>query len=229
MNVLIINGSPRGKGSNSLRLAHAFAEGMAQAAEVHVEELQLSSMNIRPCLGCFTCWRKTPGSCCIQDDMGGVIDKLLWADVTLWSFPLYYFSVPGTLKVMIDRILPMVMPFMDRDAAYGGHPSRYDLTDKRNVLISTCGFYTAENNYDGVTAIFDHLWQGNYETVFCGQGELFRVPQLKDVTEPYLRNVRQAGAEFAAGSISETTKENLKQLLLPRDVFERMADGSWNG
>ena len=228
MNLLIMNGSPRGEASNSLQLARAFAAGISQAVQPQRRELQLNQLNVQPCRGCFACWRSTPGQCCLRDDMGQIIEALLWADVTLWSFPLYYYSVPGSLKTVIDRMLPMVLPFMDRNATHGGHPSRYDMSGKRNVLISTCGFYTAQGNYDGVTAIFDRMWgKGQYDTVFCGQGELFRAPQAQPLTQAYLQAVRQAGCEFADGGIAPQTRSRLAELLLPRDVFERMADGAW--
>ena len=163
--------------------------------------------------------------------MGQVIEKLLWADVTIWSFPLYYFSVPGPLKNLIDRQLPMVLPFMSEDGGEtgsGGHPARYDMSGKRTVVISTCGFYTAEGNYDGVYSLFDHnCGKGQYTTVFCGQGELFRVPEVKSRTDEYLEYVRQAGREYKAGGISAETRAKLSQLLFPRQVFEGMADASW--
>ena len=51
----------------------------------------------------------------------------------------------------------MVLPFMVKDAESGSHPARYDMSNKRNVLISTCGFYTTEENYDAVISMFNHL------------------------------------------------------------------------
>ena len=144
-NILLINGSPKGKKSNTYKLASAFIEGLKeQQKELVVEEIQVNKLEINSCLGCFSCWNKTPGKCVIKDDMQEVIEKLLWADITIWSFPLYYFSVPGKLKTLIDRQLPMVLPFMDKGAKSGSHPSRYDMSEKRNVLISTCVFYTTE-------------------------------------------------------------------------------------
>lgn len=184
MNILVINGSPKGGRSNTLQLTKAFLEGLRQENyDTQVRELTVGSMEIKPCLGCFACWSKTPGKCCIRDDMADVIGGMLWADVILWSFPLYYFSVPGPLKNLMDRQLPMAQPFMVSDAESGGHPARFDMTGKRHVVISTCGFYTAKGNYDGVNAIFDHLCgKGNYTAIYCGQGELFRVPELKERT-----------------------------------------------
>lgn len=236
MNILLINGSPKGKRSNTYRLASAFLEGMKGTGaseafgehKIQVEELQVNRLDIKPCLGCFSCWNKTPGQCCIKDDMQRVLEKMLWADEIIWSFPLYYFSVPGSLKNLIDRQLPMVLPFMEADTESGGHPSRYDMSKKRHVVISTCGFYTAKGNYDGVTAMFDHLCgKGNYTTVFCGQGELFRVPELAKQTDEYLSYVKTAGQEYVTAGISEETKARLGQLLFPREIFEKMADASW--
>lgn len=232
MKILVINGSPKGEKSNTYQLTKAFLSGIRDGADdIETQELTVARMKIRPCLGCFSCWDKTPGQCCITDDMEQVIEKLLWADITVWSFPLYYFSVPGPLKTLIDRQLPMVLPFMTEDGGEtgsGSHPARYDMRGKRTVVISTCGFYTAEGNYDGVYSLFDHeCGKGQYTALFCGQGELFRVPEVKRRTDEYLGYVRQAGKEYISGGITSETEEKLAQLLFPRDVFESWADDSW--
>lgn len=236
MKILLINGSPKGAKSNSLRLAHSFLDGIREHESereraVEVEELHLNALRIAPCKGCFACWKQTPGRCCMKDDMQTVIEGLLSANLVIWSFPLYYYSVPGLLKNLIDRQLPMSLPFMceSRDGnGSGGHPSRYDRSMVKHVLISTCGFYSAEGNYDSVTRMFDHvLGQGKYTSIFCGQGELFRVKELSARTDAYLAAVRQAGREYAGGRIKAETEMKLKALLYPREVFEKMADASW--
>ena len=234
MNILLINGSPKGKASNSLRLAKSFIEGVSEQhanEDVTVEQLNVAAMDIKPCKGCFHCWKNTPGQCIMSDDEETVIQKQLWADLVIWSFPLYYFNVPGLLKNLIDRQLPMSLPFMSdakRGCGSGAHESRYDMSGKKHVLISTCGFYSSEGNYDSVTKMFDHiLGQGNYESIFCGQGELFRVKELSARTDQYLALVKKAGTEYAQGGISERTKAELKVLLYPKEMFEQMADASW--
>ncbi|WRS27676.1 NAD(P)H-dependent oxidoreductase [Oscillospiraceae bacterium MB08-C2-2] len=232
MKILVLNGSPRPKNSNTMCLTNAFLEGMAQKASLEIDILPVYKLNINPCIGCFACWNKTPGHCCMQDDMAQVIEKMLDADVIIWSFPLYYYSLPSQLKALMDRQLPMNLPFMvqraDGNPDSGSHPSRYDLSGKRYMLISTCGFYTAAGNYDSVNLLFDHcLGKENYETLYCGQGELFRVPELRGRTDEYLGYVKTAGSEFMAQGITEPTKKKLSELLYPRKVFEQMADASW--
>ena len=232
MKVMLINGSPKGKRSNSLRLALSFIEGIKEKGnEVVVDEFNLSKMNIGPCKGCFACWKTTPGVCVIKDDMPLVIEKEVEADIIIWSFPLYYFNVPGMLKNLIDRQLPMYLPFMSDDTnavGSGSHETRYDLKGRKHVLISTCGFYSAEGNYDSVTGMFDHfLGKDNFEHIFCGQGELFNTKELSDRTDEYLGFVKKAGSEYVSGGISDETRSDLNTLLYPKEVFENMANASW--
>lgn len=102
MNILAINGSPKGKRSNTWRLTSAFLEGIAAREEnvygeaPTIETLIINALDIKPCLGCFSCWSKTPGMCCIHDDMQAVIEKILWADVVIWSFPCITSGCPAS-------------------------------------------------------------------------------------------------------------------------------------
>jgi multimeric flavodoxin WrbA/putative sterol carrier protein len=224
MNIIVVNGSPRAENSNSMQLTRAFLDGAGYDAEI----IAATKLSIKPCLGCFSCWQKTPGQCAIKDDMAGLLNKVIAADVMIWSFPLYYFSLPGTLKNFIDRGLPLNLPFMSDNTANGGHPPRYDLSQQRYAVISTCGFWRSDGNYDGVTAMFDHMYgSGNYAKIFCGQGELFRFPELRERTRAYLELVRSAGAEFAKGGIKPETQKELAEPLYAREAFEQMADASW--
>ena len=228
MNILVLNGSPRGSRSNSLKLTNAFLDGFTSVSKAETEIIEIYKLNLHPCLGCFSCWNKTPGRCVIDDDMKGIIDKIISADMVIFSFPLYYFSLPSQLKMLIDRLLPLSLPFMQKNSESGGHPSRYDMGNKKYVMISTCGFYTAQGNYDAVNAQFDRIYgKGNYTGIYCGQGELFSVPQLHKRTCEYLEYVKTAGREYASGRISQETENSLHELLFPREVYEKMADASW--
>jgi len=225
MKVLVLNGSPKGEKSNTMHLTKVFLEGAGWA---DAEIINISQANIKHCIGCYACWSKTPGQCVIKDGMSEILAKRIAADVVVWSFPLYCFNVPGSMKNLLDRSLPLKLPFMSPDDESGRHPSRYDLTHQRHIIISTCGFWTTEGNYGSINAMFDRIFGvDKYDAIFCAQGELFSRPELKNNTDAYLNIVNQAGMEFANGKISETTQASLAEPLLPREVFEKAADAHW--
>ena len=80
MRVLVLNGSPKGDKSNTYRLTSAFLDGLRQTQPVEAETIEVGKLHLLPCRGCFACWSKTPGKCVLQDDMAGVIEKILAAN-----------------------------------------------------------------------------------------------------------------------------------------------------
>ncbi|MDU7337648.1 MAG: flavodoxin family protein [Clostridium sp.] len=104
MKVLVLNGSPKGESSNTMLLTRTFLEG---AGWTDAEVINVAKADVKPCLGCYVCWHTTPGKCVIKDTVVEILTKIILADVIIWSFPLYYFSVPGGLKNLIDRQLPL--------------------------------------------------------------------------------------------------------------------------
>jgi len=246
MKVLVINGSPRSEQGNTMHLTRAFLEGAGwQGAEI----IDLTKHQIEHCMGCFACWFHTPGKCVINDSMTELLPKIIGADVVIWSFPLYYYNIPGKLKSFIDRQLPMVLPEMSEGNESGDHPDRYDLSGQRNILISSCGFWTAEGNYPSVEAMFDRIWgegrygDNKYEKIFAGQGSLLGLstqeipPEVLTVAPnayevqaqvaAYLDVVRTAGAQWAVGEIDDTTRRQLEQPIMSKEAFETAANASF--
>ena len=102
-NILIISTSPR-RGSNSDRLAAEFAQGAEEAGN-KVEVVRLRDKEIAFSRGCLAC-QKTH-RCVIGDDAVGIYQKMHDADVIVWATPVYYYSVSGQMKTMIDRANPL--------------------------------------------------------------------------------------------------------------------------
>lgn len=109
-NVLIISSSPR-KGGNSETLAASFARG-AQEAGNRVETVYLREKQYSFCKGCFAC-RKL-GHCVINDDAVELAARMHDADVLVFVTPVYYYSVSGQLKTILDR----ANPIYDTDYAF---------------------------------------------------------------------------------------------------------------
>lgn len=102
-NVLIISATPR-KGGNSELLAQAFADGAKDAGN-EVEMISLRDKNLLFCKGCLAC-QKTE-RCVLKDDAAEITGKMQAADVLVFATPIYYYSVSGQMKTMLDRSNPL--------------------------------------------------------------------------------------------------------------------------
>ena len=98
--VLVISSSIRAK-SNSEALADSFAKGAADAGN-EVETITLKNKKLAFCKGCLACQKI--GKCVIDDDANAIADKMEQADVIAFANPVYYYSISGQLKTMIDRV-----------------------------------------------------------------------------------------------------------------------------
>lgn len=101
--VLIISASLR-KGGNSEMLAKEFEKGALKAGN-EVEIVSLHDKSIGFCRGCFACLKL--GKCVIADDAVEIAEKMKNADVLVFATPVYYYSVSGQLKTMLDRANPL--------------------------------------------------------------------------------------------------------------------------
>lgn len=101
--VLVITSSLR-KGGNSDTLAEMFAKGAREAGN-EVEMLSLADKNIAFCKGCLACGKTQ--KCVINDDAVEIAEKMKDAEVIAFATPVYYYSVSGQLKTMLDRANPL--------------------------------------------------------------------------------------------------------------------------
>ena len=108
--VLIINSSPR-KGGNSETLAASFAKGAGEVGHT-VETIYLREKKYGFCKGCLACLKA--GHCVIGDDAVEIAARMHDADVLVFATPVYYYSVSGQLKTMLDRANPL----FDSDYAF---------------------------------------------------------------------------------------------------------------
>ncbi len=109
--VLIISASPR-TGGNSDLLCDQFKKGAEEAGNT-VEKVQLQKQKIGGCLACYGC--RGTGVCVQKDDMEELLDKMVEADVLVLATPVYFYSMDGQLKTMIDRTLPRYTQIKDKE------------------------------------------------------------------------------------------------------------------
>ncbi len=96
MNTLILFGSARKEG-HTKKIVNSLVEQL----DGNVDIIDAYRLNISPCTDCRYCW-KTP-SCIIKDDMQDIYNKIDNADCIIIATPVYFHSITGELKRLIDR------------------------------------------------------------------------------------------------------------------------------
>ena len=81
MNVLVVNGSPKGADSNTMILTRAFLEGAGWDGVAEI--IDAADAGVQDCAGCFACWTKTPGNCVLDDGMKAILSRMIAADVLI--------------------------------------------------------------------------------------------------------------------------------------------------
>jgi multimeric flavodoxin WrbA len=110
-NVLILSASPR-KNGNSDMLCDRFAQGAKESGN-SVEKVFLASKNIDYCRGCGVC--NNTHKCVQKDDMAEILDKMVTADVIVLATPVYFYTMDGQMKTLIDRTVPRYTEISDKD------------------------------------------------------------------------------------------------------------------
>ena len=116
MKVMGIVCSSRKGGNTEILVKEALAGANDSGAEI--ELLTLRDKDIKPCDGCLAC-QKT-GVCRIKDDMQPIYEKILNADGIIMGTPVYFWSMSGQAKVLIDRTYALRHPHIKLANKVGG-------------------------------------------------------------------------------------------------------------
>jgi multimeric flavodoxin WrbA len=231
MKAIAINSSPRMDKSNTSVILDPFLDGMRQAG-AEVELFYTKKLNVRPCLGDFICWTKTPGVCHQKDDMQWLLPKMAAADVWVLATPLYIHGMSGPLKNLLDRIIPVVMPTLERHDGRDSHPSRRaDGGSRKLVLVSNSGFWD-RNNFDALIHHIEAL-AGYDSEAFAGAlirphgPALAAMLEMKAGAEDVVAAATDAGRQLAEeGAIAQATLDTVSRDLLSAEDY--MAIGNQN-
>lgn len=230
MKVLALNSSPRkDEESYTAMMLKYLVEGMREAG-AEVEVANLREKKIKNCIGCFTCWSKTPGQCVHNDDMtNDLFPKWLACDLVIYASPLYYHSMNASMKAFIERTLPAALPFFEQgDDGMTFHPLRDKIP--ASVLLSVCGFPEA-SEFNAMLEFFtrtSHKY-ANHVAAICRAGaSLLSLPIHESKAKDVLNATRQAGRELINTlKIAPETLSRITQPLGDVQSFANMGNMYW--
>lgn len=108
MKVLLLRANPRVSG-HTQKIGDWFLQGLRESG-AQIVDVNVAHRNIAPCNGCFHCWLANPGHCIHQDDMAGLLEEILTADVLVCATPIYHFSMSSAMKTFFERTFPLLAP-----------------------------------------------------------------------------------------------------------------------
>jgi len=203
MKVLAFNSSPRKEKSTSDIVMNLFLEG-AREAGAETEKHYVADLDIKGCLGCFTCWTETPGRCVHRDDMDWIIPRWREADVIYLGTPIYNYNIVHYLQRMTERMLPTALPIMEEKDGSTRHPERYERKPQKTVLAAVAGFPDLEN-FDVARALFP-----NALNILLPSAQILEDPEESKQVSFFTEAVKEAGRQIVTkGTVDEDVKENL--------------------
>ncbi len=148
MKVVTLLGSAKKKGNTATALK--WVEDELKSLDHEVESLYLNAKTINGCLGCAKCKEKLDEIGCIQnDDAEEILKKIIGADLTIFSSPLYFWGVTSQLKSIIDRSWSLVTNYHQ--------PNHASLVEGKRQALLVTGGGEYDNNAEGTFFAFDKL------------------------------------------------------------------------
>ncbi len=235
--VVAIQASPRApKGSMTEIILDEFLKGCkSQGADT--ETMYLNKYDIKNCMGCFSCWTKTPGKCVINDDVMEIAKKVRDADLVVYASPLYHFGMYSKLKTYMERTLFTLEPYLVEMEGGTTHPHRKEWKRKNNfvAVIGVCGFPEVKH-FDQFSAHFhmvsaSHMPEGAkiIAEIYRPASEALKIFMFKKETERVLKETFDAGVQIIKnGFVKKQTLANISRIKMDTDEFRENANMFWD-
>lgn len=133
MKITLINGIPQGDYAEYEKAVDATIAELSKTHEI--DQFKIRDMDISYCCGCFSCWTKTPGKCVYKDDMHKIYNLLTKTDLLLIVSPITTGFITSEAKKMLDRVLPIALPYIRIKNGECHHMQRYSHTFDLGLLL----------------------------------------------------------------------------------------------
>jgi len=220
MKVLAINSSARVGGQSKTELIlNQLIKGMKQE-NAEVEVVNIFKKKINYCIGCFTCWTKTPGKCVHRDEMSKeIFPKYMASDLCILATPLFHYTVNANLKTFIERTLPFMQPFLELRNGVTHHPLRQDPPPV--VSLSVAGF-PEYSVFEQLSAYMNFLYGKSLRAeIYIPGAETLAQRTADPVVKSVLDAVTQGGKELIKNNA--ISKETMKAINTPTIDFKTMS------
>ncbi len=151
MRITILNGEP-----DFASAFHAWLcelTGLLGERGHEATRLDLATLELKGCVGCFHCWLRTPGECVRRDGSATVCRAAIGSDLLLMASPLLMGFTSALLKRATDQTIPLLHPYFVVEGGELHHRARYAHYPLMGLLLQAGEDADAED-----VAITTALW-----------------------------------------------------------------------
>ena len=134
MKITILNGNPNSDNVKFERNLDNLSD-LLKSDNHTVIILKLKKMDIKYCTGCWGCWVKNPGECVFADDSRNICREYINSDFVLFASPIIVGFTSALLKKANDKLLPLLLPYIEIVQNECHHLSRYDKYPETGLLL----------------------------------------------------------------------------------------------
>lgn len=132
--ILILNGNPKKENAKFDAYCDSLKTKLCENG-ANASVITLHDKNIKDCVGCYSCWLKTPGICALKDDQEEILKGFAHSDLVILASPIIMGFVSADIKKVNDRLIPLVHPFLRLADDRMAHCPRYEKTADIGLLF----------------------------------------------------------------------------------------------
>ncbi|MGL4337849.1 MAG: flavodoxin family protein, partial [Turicibacter sp.] len=225
--ILVINGSPRGEESGTLKVTNAFLEGIKLVnEEADITVIHLRNLNFNTCTACSTCYQVTPGVCKFNDDFTPLLlDTYRTADLVILSFPLQVYGMSTLTQKFLERTYPLLR-FSKVDESKDEITLQVKVNRPDNhkfIYISTSSSTNIESVYAGLSKRVEKNYNHEAQTIFCPQTN-YPYTEKKINGTNFFKVIQWAGQDVArTGKISDEIQQLIQKFTESTDHFMKLS------
>jgi multimeric flavodoxin WrbA len=123
-----------------------------------IQIVSFGNQSIHACIGCWSCWLKTPGKCIMRDQMAESYASYINSDTVIILMDTAQGFINHQAKAFFDRSIPHYLPYIEIADGECQHVSRYEVYPDMVFFYNTEGLTPAEEK-----VIEDYLYRTSYQ------------------------------------------------------------------
>lgn len=209
MKILAICGSP--KKGNTLSALNDIKENYP---DIDFKILMLKDVNLKWCLGCYTCVKLGEDKCPLKDEREKIVKEMLDADGVLFASPVYTMQITALMKNFFERV------------GYIDHRPRF--YGKYAMLMAVCAGFGADNvneYMEGMCSIFGFSIASSVELKIASKSENEKVYTHKltmEAFDRFIQTIKESEGRLPSISLTQLIYYNVFRTLsqLQKDMYK---------